>query len=72
MTKPIKFIVSCASWNGLKDVLFLMRSDDFRLADQKFGYTVIGSAKHDGKNKTAIANGVVYKVFSDWSVKAIA
>ena len=72
MTKPTKFIVSCAAFNGFKDVLFMMCSDDFRLADQKFGYTIIGNAKHDSKNKTATANGVVYRVFADWSVKAIA
>jgi hypothetical protein len=64
-----KVLAQCANYNGNNNVLFMMNKDDFRIADGKFGYTVLGDAKYTNKTKTLAANGKTYKVFSDWSVK---
>ena len=66
-----KVLAQCANYNGNKNVLFMMNKDDFRLADAKFGYTVLGDAKYNNKIKTLVSNGKTYKVFSDWSVKSV-
>ena len=69
--KPTNVLAQCDNYNGNANVLFMMNSDDFRLADQNFGYSVIAPAKYTAKTKTLIANGKTYNVFSDWSVKAV-
>ena len=64
----MKIIALCRDYNGIKDVLFMMESNDFRLdgknwvkvADGKFAKGIFTSA-----------NGNRYRVLADWSVKSI-
>ena len=65
----MKVLVQCADYNGYKNVLFMMKDTDFRLADEKFGYKILGQGKYVHKTRTLIVNDQTYKVFSDWSVK---
>ena len=70
--KPIKVLVQSNQVGSFNDVKYMMNSDDFRLKDNSFGYIVLDqNPKYDHKLKTLTTNNVVYKVFNDWSVKAI-
>lgn len=69
--KVSKVLVKCSDYNGSKDVLFMMRQDDNRLVDYSNNYEVLSDAKYSAKTKTLIANKKSYRVFCDWSVKAI-
>ena len=54
------------------NVKFMMKSDDFRLKDDSFGYKVLDdNPVYNHKEKTLTTKYGVYKVFSDWSLKAI-
>lgn len=64
-----KVLARCADYNGNKNVLFMMSADDFRLADAKWGYSIVGPAKYSRKDQTLVSGGKTYRVFSDWSVK---
>ena len=66
MSKPTKFIVRFPDYNGYKNVLFMMQSNDCSFSKIE----IIAPAKHDRKNRTAVAAGITYKVFADWSVRA--
>lgn len=70
--KVKKVLVLSKQHGSFSDVKFMFNSDDFRLQNESFGYTILDESpiyKH--KEKTLTSNGVVYKVFSDWSLKAI-
>ena len=67
--KPTKMLVEADEVGRFKNVKYMMKSDDFRLKDSKWGYKVL--PKYDHKQKTLISNGVVYQVLEDWSLKAI-
>lgn len=69
MSKANKFLVNCANYNGNKNILFMMAADDFRLNDGN--WQVISPANYDRKTKTLVAEGKQYKVFCDWSVRAV-
>jgi hypothetical protein len=70
--KSKKLLVESKQTGSFTNVKYMMNSDDFRLKDDSFGYTVLDqNPKYDHKLKTLTANNVVYKVFNDWSVKAI-
>lgn len=70
--KPTKMLVEAEEVGRFKNVKYMMKSDDFRLKDSKWGYKVLDSnPKYDHKQKTLISNGVIYQVFEDWSLKAI-
>ena len=66
----MKYLVKDNDYNGHKDVLFMMNMNDFRLTDDRFkdDYEVLGKGKY--AKKVLTVNGIAYKVFSDWSVKA--
>ena len=50
----------------------MMNSDDFRLKDESFGYTILDSnPTYKNKEKMLVSNNIVYKVLSDWSLKQI-
>ena len=71
-TKKPKLIVNCAVYNGYKNVLFMMDADDIRLANPWYGYTKVSDGKYIHKErKFTAADGVIYSVFSDWSVKKV-
>jgi hypothetical protein len=62
-----RIYVNCKDYNGYKDVKFVMRPDDFRLQDAKWGYEPIAPV-NVAKNHFVL-NGIGHIVFSDWSVK---
>ena len=67
-----KVLVLSKEHNGFFNVKFMFNSDDFRLKDESFGYTVLDQTPiYNHKQKTLTSNNVVYKVFSDWSLKTI-
>jgi hypothetical protein len=67
-----KVLVNCKQYGRFTDVLFMMKTDDFRLADSKYGYTKIADGKHVTKERSFVTTtGETYQVFSDWSVKKI-
>ncbi len=69
-----KVLAICADYNGYKNVLFMMKSDDCRLApgEEKWGYRVLEKATFNFKEKIMTTqSGKRYTVFSDWSVKEI-
>ena len=72
-TTPKKVIVLCKDYNGHKNVLFMMKEDDFRLKDDyrlKDNWSVVTQGTHNFKEKVFVGtNGKKYKTFSDWSVK---
>jgi hypothetical protein len=70
--KAKKLLVQSNQTGSFSNVKFMMNSDDFRLKDDSFGYTVLDQNPiYNHKLKTLTANNVVYKVFSDWSVKTL-
>lgn len=73
MTKVTKVLAMCKQYGRFTDVLFMMKSDDFRLADSKYGYTKIADGKHVTKDCTFVTvSGDAYQVFSDWSLQKIS
>lgn len=69
--KAKKVLVLSKQHGSFSNVKFMFNSDDFRLKDASFGYTVLDqNPTYKHKEKTLTSNGVVYKVFSDWSLKA--
>ena len=68
-SKPVKWLVRAAVYNNRKDVLFMMKSDDFRFNDGN--YIPIAPGKFDNKTKTLTINDGVYQVYADWSVKLL-
>jgi hypothetical protein len=64
-------IVICRDYNGYKNVLFMMKADDFRYQDgKKWGYEHLHSGKYSRKTHSFVTNeGKQFTVFSDWSVK---
>src|SRR4051794_1206753 len=66
-------LVGCGDYNGHADGLFMMKSDDFRLSDERFSanYTVLGDGRYDHKARTLTVGGSVYRVYADWSLKEV-
>jgi len=57
---------------SFSNVKFMMKSDDFRLKDDSFGYKVLDDNPiYNHKQKTLTTKFGVYQVFSDWSLKLI-
>jgi hypothetical protein len=73
MPAKVQYVLArCRDYNGHPDVLFMMKADDFRLSDPVHGYSVLcRDCKYDRKAKTLTADGVTYRVFADWSLKAV-
>jgi len=70
--KSKKVLVESKQTGSFFNVKFMMKSDDFRLKDDSFGYKVLdNNPVYNHKEKTLTANNVVYRVFSDWSLKTI-
>ena len=68
-SQRVRLMVICRDYNGLRDVPFMMNSDDFRLADAQFGnYTIVGEGIYDHCVRTLTVDGRAYHVFSDWSL----
>lgn len=67
-----RLLVKCADFNGHKDVLFMMKPDDFRLTDERFkgDYTTLDKGTYKSRVLTTEKSGA-FQVFSDWSVKSI-
>jgi len=66
-------IVNCHDYNGYKNVLFMMGTDDFRYKEpKKWGYDHIHHGKYDRKARVFVANtGEQFEVYEDHSVKKI-
>lgn len=70
--KVKKVLVLSKQHGSFSNVKFMFNSDDFRLQNESFGYTILDANPiYNHKQKTLTSNNVVYKVFSDWSLKAI-
>jgi len=65
--RATKLLVKANDYNGHKNVLFMMKSDDFRVGTDN--YTVLAKGKLS-KNVLKTTKGD-YTVFSDWSVKKL-
>jgi hypothetical protein len=65
-----RLVVICRDYNGLKDIPFMMNSDDFRLIAPRFAadYTVVGEGIYDHPARRWAVDGRAYHVFSDWSL----
>ena len=69
MTKP-KAIVLCKDYNGVKNVLFMMETEDFRFNDGN--YSLLTGGTYDRKKGVFHGeNGKDYLVFVDWSVREV-
>lgn len=72
-----RLLVRVGDYNGHKDVLFMMKQDDWRLTDERFApnHTVVANGTYTHRHPepgvigTLVADGVAYGVFSDWSVR---
>jgi len=74
-------IAICDDFDGHKYVAFMLKADDFRLNDAKWGYTVVSVdlVPAPGERKVTLPNGrvarrmtdgsVTWLVFSDWSAR---
>lgn len=71
--RPHKVLALCKDYNGYKNVFFMMKSDDFRLHDERWGYVLVdNSPVYSSKTQTLSASdGRLFKVFEDWSLKLI-
>jgi hypothetical protein len=69
-SRRARLMVICRDYNGLKDIPFMMNSDDFRLIDPRFAadYSIVGEGIYDHPARTLTVDGRVYHVFSDWSL----
>jgi hypothetical protein len=69
----IKVLANCKSYNGHKNVLFMMDADDFRILDsEKWGYEVLDAkAEYNRKERTLTSGKDKYHVFSDRSLKKL-
>lgn len=73
-TAASKVLVRCADYNGDKDVLFMMKADEFRLTDPRFSanYTVLDAAPvYTHKTRTLSSSLGVFRVFTDWSLRLL-
>lgn len=69
MSKKVrKALVNCLDYNGHKNVLFMMKEDDFRFNDGN--YQLIEFGEYSKSVFTGVS-GAQYKVFPDWSVLKI-
>lgn len=59
------FLMNCRDYNGHKDVLFVMRADDFRIGNDNWQF--ISTGRLDGAIYT-IPSGQQFVVHYDWSV----
>lgn len=81
-----RLLVNCKDYNGHKDVLFMMREDDFRLnpghrinknlpakvvKNMQGNYDVLGEGEYTHKKRELVIGKKTYRVFPDWSVKEI-
>lgn len=65
-----KSIVVARDYNGYKNVLFMMRSDDFRYNSNEHGYTVVEDGEFDKScREFRTTDGKVYQIYSDWSAQ---
>lgn len=64
-------LVRCGDYNGFKNVLFLMKSNDFRFNDGNYMSIERGMFVNRRKNFVT-DSGDLYKVASDWSVKKVS
>jgi hypothetical protein len=76
--KVTKILVNCKDFNGYKNCIFMMKSDDFRLTNSymgnviEFGYTKIADGKFNTKERKFVTDaGDTYKVYRDWSAEKI-
>jgi hypothetical protein len=68
--KAHKVLVEAGKYNNYSNVVFMMGSDDSRLKDQN--YKILDAKPiYDHKTKTLVSNGKKYRIYSDWSAKAI-
>lgn len=64
-----KVLAKCKNYNGHKNVLFMMDTDDHRLFEKAWGYETIDSkAEYNRKEKTLTSGDTVYHVYSDRSL----
>ena len=81
MPKRDLYLVLCRDYNGRKDVLFCMGTDDFRFGTEN--YQTISKLKPDARKSVSDAKtgrrckpfiaeetGKVYLRFEDWSMRA--
>lgn len=74
MAGAVKLLVCCADYNGHKDVLFMMKPDDFRLTTEKpgggdWGYKMVAAGRSSDRNRLlTLDDGTEYTVHADWSV----
>ena len=67
-----KVLVLSKEHGSFSNVKFMMNSDDFRLKDESFGYKILdNNPVYNHKQKTLTSNNVIFRVFSDWSLKQI-
>lgn len=63
-----KSIVVARDYNGYKNVLFMMRADDFRYNTKD--YTVVENGEFDrSRREFRTADGKVYQIYADWSAQ---
>jgi hypothetical protein len=62
----MKILAICRDYNGVKNVLFMMEANDFRLDGKN--WVKIAEGKYS-KGVFTSTKGNVYKVNSDWSVQ---
>ena len=65
----MKIIANCAVYNGYKNVLFMLNTDDIRLQHPQYGYTKVSEGQYNHKLRKFVTPDGVYSVFSDHSVK---
>jgi hypothetical protein len=61
--------VRCAEYNGIRNVLFLMRHDDWRFRSERYQEVTSGAFETPGV--FAGTNGQRYQIYPDWSAKAL-
>ena len=65
-----KVLVKSLNYNG-REVLFMMKCDDFRLSDTRLSsnYIILDSTpRYIHKERRLVSSHGVFKVFSDWSL----
>ena len=63
-----KVLVKCLDYNGT-EVLFMMKSNDFRLNVYHKNYIILDTnPKYIHKERKLVSSQGVFKVFSDWSL----
>ena len=71
VSNKTRIIVKAAVYNGYKNVLFMMKTDDIRLQHPQYSvnYTKVSDGQYNHKMRKFITPDGVYSVFSDHSVK---